>query len=151
MIHLVLLLVLHGTAPAFESDTSFGAGCMTASVHPERTAAVDVYRALVGGDGTPIFQFAIPCLAGAPFSFDAGTLPATWWAVGVDSAGNVGDLNCARGYTANVPTVSVEQANDLAHLGQVYELTGARAHEVLRSGVYFVRTGLVNRVLVVRR
>lgn len=135
---LQLLYTLSCTCPSFEEDTSATATCATHGA-PERTAGLDLYRALCGGSGMPLYQRTIPCAAGQHVSFDAGPLCATWWALPVDSAGNRGEMGCARGATVGIPAVSVEQTQELARQGLLYDIAGRRVQRVERSGVYFVR------------
>lgn len=147
-----LLLTLNFTVPSFNADTSRFAGCGDHDPgRPETVMAVKLYRALCGGTGAPIYQRTISCLRGQRISFDGGPDCATWWVTAVDAAGNESSLTCARGYTVNVPSVSVAEVGRLARQGKLFDLSGRRLREVTRSGIYYLREGAVTRPLVVMR
>lgn len=147
-----LLLTMSFTVPSFNADTSRFAACGAPNLtRAETVVSARLYRALCGGNGTPIYQSTIVCSSGQKISFDGGSVCATWWVTTVDAAGNESLLACARGATVNTSSVSVPQVLQLAREGKLYDVSGRRLKEITRSGMYYVREGRsVHPVLVMR-
>lgn len=140
--NLLLLVTLSFTAPSYGLDTLDCRQEDRGAV--QNIVSANVYRALCGGSGMPLFQFSISVVNGGRYSFDVPDQCASWFVTGVNRLGKESRLECTQGYTVGVP-LSVDPRPMLRRPGY-FDIQGRRIRPG-RSGRYFSSTGRDTTVL----